>query len=100
MLYAAIAATVTPFGYQSFSSTKRINQTFRPRKAKLNIMSANGLYAQVPKGTVFDTTRFQGAVENIDGVQQDLAAYAGNVSIVVNVASACGYTNSNYKSMK
>lgn len=38
----------------------------------------------------------QSAID-IDGQEVHLSKYAGKVVIVVNVASACGYTDSNYK---
>jgi len=34
---------------------------------------------------------------DITGKQQSLSQYAGKISIVVNVASKCGFTESNYK---
>ena len=33
------------------------------------------------------------------GAEVSLAQYAGKVSVVVNVASACGYTEANYKGL-
>ena len=37
---------------------------------------------------------------DIDGVEQSLAQYMGQVSIIVNVASKCGYTASNYQGLQ
>ena len=34
---------------------------------------------------------------DIDGKTRSLSEYAGKVTLVVNVASACGYTDANYK---
>jgi hypothetical protein len=35
--------------------------------------------------------------ENIDGHIQSLSKYMGRVTLIVNVASQCGYTDENYK---
>lgn len=39
------------------------------------------------------------AVRNSNGNMQALTPYAGSVSLVVNVASQCGYTESNYQGL-
>ncbi len=37
------------------------------------------------------------SAKDIDGEERALSVYRGNVTLVVNVASACGYTDDNYK---
>ena len=39
------------------------------------------------------------SVRDGDGKEVSLAQYAGKVTIVVNVASQCGYTEANYKGL-
>ena len=38
-------------------------------------------------------------VRDFSGAEVSLAQYAGKVTLVVNVASACGYTEKNYKGL-
>jgi glutathione peroxidase len=38
-------------------------------------------------------------VRDGDGKEVSLAQYAGKVTVVVNVASQCGYTEANYKGL-
>eukprot|EP00210_Caulerpa_lentillifera_P009393 g8955.t1 len=38
-----------------------------------------------------------GSIVDVTGRVRDLSEFAGNVSIVVNVASHCGYTKVNYE---
>jgi len=45
-------------------------------------------------------TIYQFSAENIDGKSESLEKYRGNVVLVVNVASQCGFTDSNYKQLK
>ncbi len=39
------------------------------------------------------------SVRDGDGKEVSLAQYAGKVTVVVNVASQCGYTEANYKGL-
>ena len=39
-------------------------------------------------------------VEDIDGNQKALSEFANKVAVVVNVASQCGFTDSNYKGLQ
>ena len=39
------------------------------------------------------------SVKDGDGKEVSLAQYAGKVTVVVNVASQCGYTEANYKGL-
>lgn len=39
-------------------------------------------------------------VEDIDGNQRSLSEFANKVAVVVNVASQCGFTDSNYKGLQ
>jgi hypothetical protein len=39
-------------------------------------------------------------VKNIEGKETDLKQYAGNVSLVINVACFCGYTKSSYPAVQ
>ena len=45
--------------------------------------------------TVYDFT-----VKDIDGNDVSLSKYKGRLLLIVNVASQCGYTDSNYKSLQ
>ena len=61
-----------------------------------------GLYALVLEGNPISSLMLcalfvQGVVEDIDREPKDLAEFAGNVSVVVNVASHCGFTEANYR---
>uniref|UniRef100_A0A0N5BLJ2 Glutathione peroxidase n=1 Tax=Strongyloides papillosus TaxID=174720 RepID=A0A0N5BLJ2_STREA len=47
-----------------------------------------------------DHTIYQFTVEDADGKQVSLEKYRGKVVIIVNVASQCGLTDSNYKQLK
>ena len=40
------------------------------------------------------------SVEDIDGVERSMREFAGKVLLVTNVASECGYTNSNYEGLQ
>ena len=42
-------------------------------------------------------SQFTQVAVDIDGNEVQLSKYAGKVVVVVNVASACGYTDSNYR---
>lgn len=39
-------------------------------------------------------------VEDLDGNRRMLSDYAGKVAVVVNVASSCGFTASNYRGLQ
>ena len=39
-------------------------------------------------------------VQDIDGNQRSLSEFANKVAVVVNVASQCGFTDSNYKGLQ
>ena len=39
-------------------------------------------------------------VEDIDGNKRSLSEFAGKVAVVVNVASSCGFTESNYRGLQ
>ena len=39
-------------------------------------------------------------VQDIDGNQRSLGEFANKVAVVVNVASQCGFTESNYKGLQ
>ena len=41
-----------------------------------------------------------GTVTDINGQPRSLAEFAGQVSLIVNVASQCGYTKTNYESLQ
>ncbi|GAX78274.1 hypothetical protein CEUSTIGMA_g5716.t1 [Chlamydomonas eustigma] len=47
-----------------------------------------------------ETSLFSLTAVDIDGQEVHLSKYAGKVVVVVNVASACGYTNENYKGLQ
>eukprot|EP00245_Coleochaete_scutata_P010276 TRINITY_DN3573_c0_g1_i1.p1 TRINITY_DN3573_c0_g1~~TRINITY_DN3573_c0_g1_i1.p1 ORF type:complete len:239 (+),score=66.69 TRINITY_DN3573_c0_g1_i1:91-807(+) len=48
---------------------------------------------------VADKTFYDFTVKNIDGAEVALSEYKGKVALIVNVASACGLTQSNYKEL-
>eukprot|EP00798_Chlamydomonas_sp_ICE-L_P005651 gene5651-8981_t len=56
---------------------------------------------QAQAQTVFSTATslYELTAVGIDGTVQDLSQFKGKVTLVVNVASECGYTDSNYKGL-
>ncbi|KJH41757.1 glutathione peroxidase [Dictyocaulus viviparus] len=45
-------------------------------------------------------TIYEFTVRDVDGKETSLSKYKGQVVIIVNVASKCGYTDTNYKELK
>ncbi|XP_010055628.2 probable phospholipid hydroperoxide glutathione peroxidase [Eucalyptus grandis] len=66
-----------PFGCRSFVSRDR--------------RSSRAMASQSSKGSIYDFT-----VKDARGNDVDLGSYKGKVLLIVNVASQCGLTNSNY----
>jgi hypothetical protein len=44
-----------------------------------------------------ESSAYDFKVKDIDGVETDLSKFKGKVSLIVNVASACGLTKQNYQ---
>jgi len=65
-----------------------------PKPASKSKQSSSGSDATGPEGTVL-----QYKVKDINGKDVDLSKYAGNVLLIVNTASKCGYTPQ-YKSLQ
>ena len=57
------------------------------------------LLSVVHQGTETEALLVQ-TVEDIDGNQRSLGEFAGKVAVVVNVASSCGFTESNYRGLQ
>ena len=55
-------------------------------------MTAESGYGQVSKEGHQEGSAFRYRVESLDGSEIDLAKYKGKVTVIVNVASKCGFT--------
>lgn len=90
-LAAAIAARVTVLGALSASASPVPIPSSFPSPPTALARSASGMSSSASAGSVHDFT-----VKDARGNDVDLSTYKGKVLLIVNVASQCGLTNSNY----
>ena len=101
LLYVGVlqlALRIKPGGSPVLSAARETSPESTPEPR----LPPTGLYALVLEGNPDQNIMLcglfvQGVVEDIDGEPKDLSEFAGNVSVVVNVASHCGFTETNYR---
>ncbi|KAI3913197.1 hypothetical protein MKW98_007213 [Papaver atlanticum] len=75
----------------SSSSSKNLGSCYRSRLPFFPLRPVSGMASQSSKSSIYDFT-----VKDARGNDVDLSTYKGKALLIVNVASQCGLTNSNY----
>ncbi|KAI3969040.1 hypothetical protein MKW92_050530 [Papaver armeniacum] len=73
------------------SSSKNSGSCYRSRVPFFSLRPVSGMASQSSKSSIYDFT-----VKDARGNDVDLSTYKGKALLIVNVASQCGLTNSNY----